>query len=83
MTNIPFECPNCGNHDCSENARYCFNCGNEIGNYCENPDCVSNSGKTPKIVSRTHCYCEACGGKTRNMRLGYITPRDFARAEWL
>ena len=52
-------CPKCGNPECREGDSFCFNCGFELGNCCENADC--DRGDLPEHW----CFCPSCGHASR------------------
>lgn len=74
------KCPQCHAADLAENAPFCWNCGFELGNYCENPDCVDdefNLDDSVTMLPDKFTYCPHCGSQTRYGRLGFAVPLKF------
>lgn len=64
-------CPNCGNPEIEEAHGFCWNCGLELGNCCENAEC--QAGELPDKFT----YCPHCGSETRYANLGFAERLEF------
>ncbi len=67
-------CPNCGNPNLAPDDRFCWNCGFEFGNCCENPDCQDSDDLT---LPDEFTYCPYCGEETRFAKLGFAERIEF------
>lgn len=65
-------CPKCNNPHCEEGDKFCFNCGFELGNRCENSEC--GRGELPE----NYCFCPACGRESRYYLGALIEQVEFA-----
>ena len=66
-------CPNCGNPEIEEANGFCWNCGLELGNCCENPECQAGD------LADKFTYCPHCGSETRYAKLGFAVRLEFER----
>lgn len=76
-----FTCPKCGNPNCEADHSYCWNCGIELGNCCENENCFS-AGQTDAEhgvldLPDNYVYCPYCGELTRYGKAGHIRETEF------
>lgn len=74
-------CPKCGNPDCDVTDNYCWNCGLESGNCCENENCFA-AGQTEARngvldLPDNYSYCPYCGEPTRYAKGGFLKEIDF------
>ena len=73
-------CPRCHNNDISENETFCWNCGLELGNCCDNPECVYQGPLSERNVVElpdNFTYCPYCGSQTRFAKIGFVKPLEF------
>lgn len=74
-------CPKCGNSDCDINDSFCWNCGAELGNCCENEECIAaeQTGADHGILDLpdNYVYCPYCGSLTRYGKAGYVVEVNF------
>lgn len=64
-------CPKCHNPHCEEGDNFCFNCGFELGNCCENSDCDRG------ILPENYCFCPNCGRESRYYAAALIEQIDY------
>lgn len=71
-------CPKCHNPHCQEDDNFCFNCGFELGNCCENPDCELNLGAEDLAeLPEDWCFCNRCGKPSRYYAAALIEQLTF------
>ena len=73
-------CPKCHNPNVDENESFCWNCGLELGNCCDNPECVyegANSERGVVELPDNFTYCPYCGSETRYAKLGFAVQIEF------
>lgn len=74
------KCPRC-HADLAEDTPYCWNCGFQLGNYCDNPECVVDEYTDPErmIVDLPphFTYCPYCGSQTHYAKLGFAKQLVF------
>lgn len=69
-------CPKCHNPHCEESDNFCTNCGFELGNCCENPDCESVKSGDPELFE-SWCFCPFCGKPSRYYAAALIEQLTF------
>lgn len=74
-------CPNCHNPNCDATHDYCWNCGIELGNCCENPECpaagLTDNDHGVLDLPDNFSFCPYCGQPTRYKAGGYIQQLEF------
>ena len=67
-------CPKCKNSELVEDAQFCWKCGFELGNYCDNPNCPN---PTSKELPDPFIYCPYCGTPTHYTQIGFLQKSEF------
>lgn len=74
-------CPKCGNPNCEADHSFCWNCGLELGNCCENPECpvlgATDEDESVVNLNSEYVYCPYCGKETRYATLRLVQQMDF------
>lgn len=73
-------CPRCHNRNIGDNDAYCWNCGLELGNFCDNPSCTSRESISERRVVElpdNFTFCPYCGSETYYARLGVVQTIEF------
>jgi hypothetical protein len=61
-SNEKISCQKCGTKAATEDAIYCYECGELLTNYCTNEQCMLNNYSDEKIALPQNAkYCYECG----------------------